>query len=130
VGEFWKKHDSHAEYAPSVLSRLGDQVTIQGRVQNVSLVNASDAANIELAGESGPHTVLIWVPPDVYPKAVAAFGVDLAKALAGHPIRVTGRLGHYGGKIPGWKGRFQITLDDPSKLELASPTEEAKLKQP
>ena len=115
----------HAEDIPSLLSHLGDQVTLQGRVQNVSLVVAHNAANIELAG-AGPDPVLIWVPVATYPKIISAFGEDLAKALTDHPIRVTGRLGKYGGRRPDWKERLQITLDDAAKLKLVASSDESK----
>src|ERR1043166_8654822 len=115
----------HAEDIPSLLSHLGDQVTLQGRVQNVSLVVAHNAANIELAG-AGPDPVLIWVPVATYPKIISAFGEDIAKALTDHPIRVTGRLGKYGGRPPDWKERLQITLDDAAKLKLVASSDESK----
>jgi len=114
-----------AEDTPSLLSHLGDEVTIQGRVQAVSLVAARNAANIELAG-SGPNPVLIWVPIGSYPKVISAFGEDLGKTLTNQAVRVTGRLGKYGGRRVDWKERLEITLDDPAKLRLVAPADQSK----
>jgi hypothetical protein len=102
-----------AEDLPSLLSHLGDKVTVQGRVRDVSLIPTRNAANIHFVGLD-ERAVLVWVPWGTYPKLVAALGQDLGAALNGRTIRVTGRFTKY-------KESFEVTLDDPSKLLVVAP---------
>jgi WD40 repeat protein len=109
-----------AQDIPALLTHLGDQVTVEGRVREVSLIRAGDAALITFAG-SGERQVLVWVPYATYPKLRAALGQDLGVALNGREIRASGRLSKY-------KESLEVTLEDPSKLLLLTPGTEAKIK--
>ena len=103
---------------PALLSRIGDQVTVQGHVQTTKLVNTRNAANIYF---DGPRTnsVMLWVPWDTYPKVVALLGPDLGAVLNNHTVRATGRLTRY-------RDTLEVTVEDPTKLVVVAPVDESK----
>ena len=107
----------NAEDVPALKARLGDEVTLEGRVRSVTLVFARNAANIELEGPDDAG-VLVWVSWILYPKLTARLGEDLSAVLTGRTIRVTGRLGMYAGRSPELKNRVQLSLDDPAKFVI------------
>ena len=110
----------HAEDIPVLLSHLGNEVTVEGHVQNVTFTAAGNAMNVEFAGPND-HALLVWVPQSPYLKLVAVLGPNPDQALKDRTIRVTGLLAYYGGKRAAWKERLQLTLGDPSKLLLVAP---------
>jgi hypothetical protein len=119
----------HAEDIPVLVSHLGHEVIVEGRVRGVTLTAAGKAMDIEFDGPSD-RALLIWVPQGTYPKLMAVLGQNPGRTLKDQIIRVTGQLAHYGGFRAAWKERLQITLEDPSKLLLVAPAAQAKTKQP
>jgi hypothetical protein len=107
-----------ADDVPVLLSRLGDKITIQGRVRDVALTFARNAVNINFVGLDSQQ-VEVWVPPQTFPKLVVALGEDLASVLNGRTIRATGRLSKY-------KQSLEVTLDNTSDLAVVPPTTPSK----
>jgi len=101
-----------ADDIPTLLSHLGDKITIQGRVQRVSVLS-DGAANVYFAGPETPP-VQVWVPWKTYPKLVAVLGPNLVAVLNDRTLRATGRLTNY-------KGMLEVTLADPAQLHILPP---------
>jgi len=107
-----------ADDAAALQSHLGDQITIEGRVKNVTLVNSRNAANIHFTGVD-ERAVVVWVPWDAYPKVVAVLGEDLGAALNDRTIHATGRLTKY-------RETLEVTLDAPSNIQIVAPDSQPK----
>jgi WD40 repeat protein len=94
-------------------SHMGDLVTVQGRVRNITLVTSGSAANIYFE-TAGTTPVQVWVPWDPFPKLKTRLGKDLEAALHGRTIKATGRLSLY-------RGNIELTLSDAGKFVIVSP---------
>ena len=110
-----------AQDISTLLSHLGKEVTVEGRVSKVLITSTGRTANIEFIGPDA-GTLLIWSPTNTYAGLATAFGQDLDAALNNRIVRVTGRLAPYRGGRPDWKDRLQITLDDASNLNIVAQT--------
>ena len=102
-----------ADDLAALRSHLGALVTVEGRVKNVSLINARNAANIHFAG-IGEREFVVWVPYGTFPAFVAAFGTNLDATLDERAIRATGRVSMY-------RDTLEVTLEDPAKLQILAP---------
>jgi DNA/RNA endonuclease YhcR with UshA esterase domain len=107
-----------ADDISTLQAHLGDKVTVQGRVQDVSLIPSGNAANVRFIGSDSP-LVVVWVPWGTYSKLTAALGENLGAALNGRTIRATGRLTKY-------KESLEVTLDDPAKLLVVATVAQSK----
>ncbi len=104
-----------AENIPLLISRVGNEVIVEGRVHAVTFTAAGNAMNVELAG-GGDQAPIIWVSPAPYPKLKELLGANPERTLRDQTVRVTGQLGYYNGRRGSWKGRLEIALRDPSKF--------------
>ena len=99
---------------------MGGRVTVEAVVHSVGWTAKRNAVTIELAGPDDDR-LLVWLDPGVTAK-LAGGAVDPAREeLKGRRLRVTGRLGPYGGGSKRLEGRKQITVDAPADITFAEP---------
>jgi DNA/RNA endonuclease YhcR with UshA esterase domain len=48
----------------------------------------------------------------------AAFGGDIAKALEGKQVEITGKVAKYEGSVENWKGLTQIAINKPEQVKV------------
>jgi hypothetical protein len=90
---------------------MGSRVIVEGYAESASLTSAHNSLNLELAGG-----LLVWVPPGIYAQLQQSIDENPARRFAGCTIAASGVLANYGGRRNDWKGRLQVTLDDPKQL--------------
>ncbi|MEM8872852.1 MAG: hypothetical protein AAGD32_01220 [Planctomycetota bacterium] len=104
----------------ALLEKVDDRVTVEGMVEHAAWSRSGKVMNIRFkdVGEKGFMAALFERQREKFDEA---FDGDVAKAIAGRRVRITGKLVLYGGHIEELKGRPEIILRDPDQLEIVKP---------
>jgi DNA/RNA endonuclease YhcR with UshA esterase domain len=103
----------------AVKAMMGKDVILVGTVKVSEWSRSGRVMNIEFDdGETKLLVVLFERSRESFDKA---FGGDVAKALKGAKVRVTGKLEEYGGRDEKMKGRPQVILNRASQLTIVTP---------
>jgi hypothetical protein len=111
--------------AAAIEAATGKDVVVTGKVKSAAWSKSGKVMNVEFE-----NSKLLAV---VFEKAKAdvdkAFDGDAAKKWAGAKVKVTGKLGTYGGKAKDLEGRPQIVISKADQVSV-EPAEAAKPETP
>ncbi|MEM6314887.1 MAG: hypothetical protein AAF743_12415, partial [Planctomycetota bacterium] len=101
----------------SLLENVGKEVTVEGTIESAKWSRSGKVMNIRFAGvdDKGFMAALFERQRGAFDEA---HGGDVAEALSGKRVRITGTLRLYGGRAEQLKGRPEIILRNPSQLEI------------
>jgi hypothetical protein len=88
---------------------LGKIVVAEGKLGNVYLTRQRNAVVAQFADRA--QDLIVWIPPDVFPKTQQVWGSDLVKKLGGRQVQVRGKLDRY-------RTSLEVILSDPSDLQV------------
>ncbi len=100
----------------------GTTATVEGKVALAEWSKSGKVMNIEFA--DAPHFVGAAFERN-RAKLDASFSGDLAKALTGATVRITGKIDAYGGKAEKYKDTLQIILSGGNQLTIVTSAPDA-----
>jgi hypothetical protein len=95
----------------------GKQVVVSGTIKTAEWSRTGKVMNVEF--ENSPLILAVF---EKSKEAVnQAFEGDAAKKWTGAKVKVTGKLGKYGGRAKAYEGRPQIIVEKPSQVTVDAP---------
>jgi len=93
----------------------GKTVSVEGKVSKAEWSKSGKVLNVEF--ENADHFVVAAFSQN-RAKLDEAFSGDFAKAITGAKIKLTGKLGDYGGKAKDYEGRLQLVINAANQVTI------------
>jgi hypothetical protein len=104
----------------AIAGHMGQEVVVVGEIATAAWSASGKVMNIDFKGAD--QSRLLAVVFERNRKTLdEMFNGDLATALSGAKVRLTGRLQEYGGRDERWKGRPQIIIERSSQITITEP---------